>query len=323
MMFVSVEPVPEEFGSEVAEFLGHTPDELFEWPDCALCRSSERDTVVVEEFAKAPLQIVRCADCGFCYSWPRPTHLFASIFHTPQKRNAMVDAGILPEGRRMHGDAIFDYEKQKSMDPQYRQGLREIAEYVPVGTVLDVGCAGGRFVELAAEAGYDAFGIDMQQAPVREGREQRGLNLRTCPPNEIPAELPALNVVTLWNVLEHVSQPIKLLSAIEQALDSGGIVLVDVPNFAFRLLQWRLKGITRPDHQRFMPQEHINHFTQATLSRVLEAAGLRPVAFSVAHSDGSTSTPTRIRRGIMRATFRLSGGRLNWQHPLSCIAQKR
>jgi hypothetical protein len=71
-----------------------------------------------------------------------------------------------------------------------------------------------------------------------------------------------------------------------------------------------------------MPQEHINHFTQGTLSRVLEAAGLRPVACSVAHSDGSISTPAMIGRGTMRAPFRLSGGRLNWQHPLSCIVQK-
>ena len=320
---MTVEPLPEDFGHAVARFLERPVGELFEWPVCALCGSDGRDTVVIEEFARTPLQIVRCTECGFCYSWPRPTAWFAGIIHDPHSRNSMVDAGILPEARRMWGDAIFDYDKQTQMDQTYRQGLREIARRAPRGTLLDVGCAGGRFVELALEAGYEAIGVDVQSAPLTRGREELGLDLRLCAPNELPADLPPITVVTLWNVLEHVSEPVELLTAIRRVVTDGGVLLLDVPNFAFRLVQWRLRGISRPACQRFMPQDHINHFTASTLRRMLGTAGFSVAHFSLAHADGATGARASFRRGAMRTIHAVSAGRVNWHHPLSCLACKQ
>ena len=83
---------PADFSRDLGRALGHDVAELWEWPGCALCGAAERVTVVREDFARCPLEIVRCAACGFCYSRPRPTALLSDLIRRPATRNALVDA---------------------------------------------------------------------------------------------------------------------------------------------------------------------------------------------------------------------------------------
>lgn len=311
---------PADFSGDLARFLGHDVANLWEWPECALCGATERVTVVREGFARCPLEIVRCA-CGFCYSRPRPTALLADLIRRPATRNALVDAGLLPEARRVHTAALFDYRKQLHHDANYRAGLYALQRLKSGGVLLDVGCAGGRFVQLAREAGYEAVGVDLEEEPVRWGRRELGLDLRLMEPGRLPDDLPPLDIVTLWNVLEHVPDPLELLRAIRAAMVPDGLLLIDVPNFAFRLAAARITGVYEPPEQRFFPYDHLSHFTATTLARALREAGFRPLRFDAMHTDGARGQLPRLRRAIMRAVFHLSGGLVNWHHPLSCLAR--
>lgn len=274
-----------------------------------------------EQFARCPLEIVRCAQCGFCYSRPRPTPLLSDLIRQPATRNGLVDAGLLPEARRVHTAALFDYEKQRHHDANYRAALHTLAALRPTGVLVDVGCAGGRFVELAREQGYEAIGVDIQEEPVLWGRAELGLDLRLTEPGTLPDDLPPADIVSLWNVLEHVAQPLDLLRTVHAAMAPGALLVVNVPNFAFRLAVSRLTGVYEPAGQRFFPYDHLNHFTHTTLARALRQAGFTPLRFDPRHTDGAVRLGPQLRRAAMRAVFYVTLGVVNWHHPISCLAR--
>ncbi|HEY6526900.1 MAG TPA: class I SAM-dependent methyltransferase [Solirubrobacteraceae bacterium] len=148
--------------------------------------------------------------------------------------------------------------------------LRRIA--VPPARVLDAGAGQGRFVAAARAAGYDAFGIE----PAQRGLQRAAaLSVPVLPVTIEAAEIPAgsLDAVTLWHVLEHVTDPGVALERIAGWLVPGGGLLVGVPNLAS--LQAQVGG--ERWYHLDVPR-HRTHFTPAGLTRLLERSGLAPVA---------------------------------------------
>ena len=85
---------------------------------------------------------------------------------------------------------------------------------------------------------------------MRWGREELDLDLRRAAPDSLPDDLPPVDIVSLWNVLEHVADPPALLRAIRAAMAPEGLLLVDVPNFAFRLAAERAERFPGPASYR-------------------------------------------------------------------------
>jgi SAM-dependent methyltransferase len=136
------------------------------------------------------------------------------------------------------------------------------------GRVLDVGCGFGHFVRWAGEHGWDAWGVDFDPW----ARE------RTVAPGRVHADVAEFgepfDVVTLWDVLEHVADPIAFAASVRGCLRPGGRVLAGSPNFDALKLRW---PFLRRDPDRFRelvrPEEHVVQFTEAGLSLALERAG--------------------------------------------------
>jgi len=305
----------------LADHLDLPADALFVRPACQLCSGADHRPVVSEDFAGCRLQAVRCAACGFCYTTPRPSLLLSQTLRRPEVRNSLVDAGILESERRTGAATIFDYDKQLDYDANYRRGLRVLQRRRPAGRLLDVGCAGGRFVELAGEGGYEACGCDIVPEALTPGLA-RGLDLRLAPPNGLPDGLPPLQVATLWNVLEHVERPQELLRAVAQALEPGGLVLVEVPSMALRLALATLGGPKHSAQHRYILYEHIYHYTPRSLARLLQQSGLRLTRFITTHTDGSHGWRSRLRAAVLRAAHHATRGAVNWHYPLACLAER-
>ena len=136
------------------------------------------------------------------------------------------------------------------------------------GRLLDVGCGFGHFVRWATDHGWDAWGADFDPW----ARE------RTVVPGRVRADVSEFDdpfdVVTLWDVLEHVCNPIDFAAGLRGRLVSGGRLLVGSPNFDALKLRWPL---LRRDPARFhdlvRPEEHVVQFTEAGLMMALERAG--------------------------------------------------
>lgn len=152
---------------------------------------------------------------------------------------------------------------------QARKILELVRELQPGGRLLDIGAGSGFLVEQAIRMGYQAKGIE-PSGWLQKMAAQRDLpvHLGTFPH---PAVCGQWDVVTLIDVVEHVSDPVALLRHIAGGLSQDGIAIVvtpDVNSIAARVLGWKWW------HYRVA---HIGYFHKRTLFLALDKAGLQPI----------------------------------------------
>ena len=137
--------------------------------------------------------------------------------------------------------------------------------------LLDYGCGSGGFAAAMAARGFDAVGLE----PFSLGAAAEGPNLRLLrgPLEEYADILGHFDVITLWHVLEHLDDPVGVLSRLGLLLAEGGAMVVSVPN----LSSWQ-RRLFGPGWFHLDPPRHLAHYDRGSLARVLRAAGLEVVA---------------------------------------------
>jgi SAM-dependent methyltransferase len=158
---------------------------------------------------------------------------------------------------------------RKERGLQARKILEGVRKFRVGGRLLDIGAGSGILVEQALELGYRAQGIEPSKW-LQKTAADRGLpvSLGTFPHPEVCGPF---DVVTLIDVIEHVSNPVELLCNIRQALKQDGLAVIvtpDVSSIAARILSWKWW------HFRIA---HIGYFNKRTLLFALGRAGLKPV----------------------------------------------
>ena len=212
-----------------------------------------------------PVALVRCQNCGLIYLSPRPT---------PQEIGAYYPADYGPfrpaiEDERM---ALMRYMRRRKL--AQRRHLIEQFSGRKTGRVLDVGCATGLFLHEMSLAGWETAGVELTPTAAEYARKRFGLNVFTGTLSELPAAPGAFDVVTFWDVLEHTFSPSSELARAATLLSPGGLIAINVPNW--HSPDRRLFG---PHWIGLDPPRHLYVFTRASLTTLLERAGLRPVGW--------------------------------------------
>jgi 2-polyprenyl-3-methyl-5-hydroxy-6-metoxy-1,4-benzoquinol methylase len=200
-----------------------------------------------------PLQdrLVRCKRCRLVYVSPRPAH--QEIEHAYE---AVDNSLYLAQGQ----DRLATF----------RSALRWIeAQGVKKGSVLDVGCAGGFFVKAAQDAGWKATGIELSRHLCEFGSRQLGIQIipGTLERTTLPEN--SFDLITFWDVLEHVSDPRDTLERAYRLLKPGGHLLVNYPNY--NSIWAKLFG----RRWWFLIDVHIYYFTPRTLNQLLRKTGFK------------------------------------------------
>jgi len=213
-------------------------------------RASElswRDFLITDMRYGVTGELVRCKGCGFLFC--------------PE----LADVDRFYEGLEDPGYEETRGERLKQM----RRVLDRAQKYLAGSRVLDVGAGAGIMVEAANERGLDAVGIEPSAWLAAVARE-RGLPvIHGFFPNRSVSG--SYDLVTLVDVLEHVSHPVQMLRDIRAQLGPSGIVVVntpDVSSVAARLLGskwWHFRTA------------HIGYFDRRTLEMACLRAGLRIV----------------------------------------------
>ena len=198
--------------------------------------------------------LLRCDDCDLVFTAQEP-----SVDYTQSYFACDHEAGydFSSEFARDLDSARFEPE----LDRLERMGL--------MGSVLDVGCATGSFLELAAARGWEIAGVEASAF----ASEQASARLGVCIRNSLAEIAPGrrFDVVTLHHVLEHVMDPIGFLRE-EVTPRVGRLLLLEVPNF--ESLAARASGRS---WRHLRPDQHVHHFSRATLARSVEQAGMEPI----------------------------------------------
>ena len=202
-------------------------------------------------------QLVRCRECELVYVNPR------------------IDEGLLVESYASAVDPAFieqNRERIHTFSRLLRKTLPRVGYRPPPGArLLDVGCAGGAFLVAARDYGFAVTGVEPSHWLAESGRTQYGLDIRQgiLRPGLFPAE--SFDVVTLWDVIEHVTQPAEVLGTIHRLLKPEGLLLVNYPDFGSWMA--RLLGQRWP----FLLSVHLLYYTRTTIVRQLQKAGFTPV----------------------------------------------
>ncbi len=239
---------------------------------CSLCGSTE-----AREFATVPdllldkpeiiTRLVQCDRCGLVYQSPRPT-LDEIGAHYPPDYEPYADV------HRTAGWLL-----RRAYDHGAHKRRRFVSKAMPKGgRLLDIGCATGTFLVSMRELSIwrvEGVGLDAQVAQL--ARERHHLPVFTGTLEEAAYPDNNFAAVTLWDVLEHLHDPVGTLIEIERILQPGGVVIIRVPNLgswdaAFFGNYWA--GLDAP--------RHLAVYTRATLARSLLSGGLLPESFSTA-----------------------------------------
>jgi SAM-dependent methyltransferase len=142
------------------------------------------------------------------------------------------------------------------------------------GRLLDIGSGFGHVVAWALENGWDAWGVE----PDPWGRS------RSVAPDRVVATADELtgtfDVVTMWDVLEHVGAPLEFLGNQLHLVRPGGRIVVCSPDFTAMKLRWAFARY-RPGRftSLIRPEEHVTQFTRRGIALALERAGYVNVEF--------------------------------------------
>ena len=238
---------------ELVRVHGRVPDDLLIPRACPTCGAATAEL----ELEKDHMRIVRCGVCDLVYVNPTfdEAH-YMSVYASAEYQDIVRDLGIKSHEYRV---ARFGVERVGLMK-------RHLPEAHP--RYLDVGCSTGFVVEAARDAGWEAVGLDLNPSATEFGRG-RGLDVRTVALEDAGFTAGAFDAVSLFDVLEHLLDPIRTLRACARLLRPGGIVFLYVPNYdsASRLLMGR-------DAHFIWPTHHLNYYTPVTISDLLQREGL-------------------------------------------------
>ncbi len=244
---------------------------LIESVSCPICKKSE--TKVLQE-AKYPPdasekdflntycsssdqklmdRLVECKSCSLVYLNPR------------------VDSKIIMESYSKAEDTKF-IEQNPERIATFKRNFAKIVSEFPAKTsnkykVLDIGCAGGAFPEAVNQLGYDVVGIEPSSWLCQRGKEMYGLDLRPGILKDQSFDKGSFDYITLWDVIEHLTDPGKELKEIHRVLSDDGYFLVNFPDHASLARQ-----ILRSKWPFYL-SVHLYYFTPETMKTFLKQHG--------------------------------------------------
>jgi 2-polyprenyl-3-methyl-5-hydroxy-6-metoxy-1,4-benzoquinol methylase len=176
---------------------------------------------------------------------------------------------------------------------------------LPPSKVLDVGCSDGRFGALVRTLGHDVTGVDVLRHDGVDGRLDRFVQADL--EQGLPSTIGTFQVVVAADVLEHVTDPQRLLLAIKDHLDPAGAVLVSVPNFGHWYPRFKVaSGRFDYDERGPLDRGHVRFFTRRSFDRLVAQSGLHVAERTAVGSPVEVVDRTTARR-IARAAHALSG----------------
>ncbi len=223
--------------------------------NCPMCESKGHSFL----FTKDNLDIVKCKRCDCVYVNP--------IFNE-EKYIKIYRSKDYQEIVKKLGEESHNYRKER-FGKERVDNIEKFHDSKLPKTMLDIGCSTGFVLEEAKDRRWKATGIELNPSAANFGKE-RSLDIINKPLEEINFEH-KFSAICLYDVLEHLSNPKKILNIVFNLLEKGGNVFIYVPNY-----NSASKDLLGVEHSHFIwPTHHLTYFTPETLKYFIEQNGLK------------------------------------------------
>ena len=181
------------------------------------------------------------------------------------------------------GKYYEDFEGSET-ERGFQESLKILEGSGTRGSLLDIGCGRGKFLEMAQKRGWEIAGIEPGAEHALYAKEKLKISMIINASLE-EAQFPfgQFDVITLWDVIEHVENPKEVLKKLNAWLKPGGLILLATPNHK-SLLNFLAKtayalsgGMVKKPLTYFFVPEHILYFTPLSLRRLIKECGFVPV----------------------------------------------
>lgn len=217
---------------------------------CNICSSPDRELYC----RKDSINVFRCCQCGLIY------------------------AGEIQSSKNIEKHYSKEYfEIYLKTEPihlknRFEKRIKEIKKIKFPGMLLDVGCGVGSFLRLARDEGYETSGVELSRYAAEHAWNNFGLRVFNSELNDAGFAPKTFDIITLWHVLEHVTDPKKFLIEVNRLLKKNGLLVVEVPNIGsiaarISLMNWELMA----------PKEHLFYFNPHTINRLLKETGFSTI----------------------------------------------
>ncbi|MFO0321043.1 MAG: class I SAM-dependent methyltransferase [Bacteroidota bacterium] len=243
----------------------HNSINMVEVESCVICGSNSfnlflscKDHMVSGE----DFQILSCNKCEFKFTSPRPKDSFLGAYYKSESYVSHTNSKKGVVNKLYHVVRNFTILAKINL----------LSKYVSRGTVLDYGCGTGLFLSSIKNYGWDTYGVEPDfdarriateaVANVFSSRDE----LRSAFINQ------TFDAITLWHVLEHLTDLTKSLSFFKASLKPDGVLIIALPNYKSYDANYYKKFWAAYDLPR-----HLYHFDLKTISALLNNFGFKLV----------------------------------------------
>lgn len=190
-----------------------------EYVRCDLCGADHSLPLLErkDRFSGKTFCYVRCHSCGLIYLNPRPDSEEILSYY-PAGYEAYLPIQTL--------SVVERWQKKRAL----RMLSRFVSQYQSSGRLLDVGCGTGDFLKEMQNLGWEVQGVEPDSQSVATARKIYGLDVFAGPLSTFQAPEEVFDVVTMWDVLEHLPSPKSALQQIYRWLRNNGYLIFSIPN---------------------------------------------------------------------------------------------
>ncbi|MES2760978.1 MAG: class I SAM-dependent methyltransferase [Bacteroidota bacterium] len=232
---------------------------------CLVCGSNQfepflqcKDYTVSQE----TFSIVSCRTCGFKFTNPRPENSVLGNYYKAESYVSHTNSKKGIVNKLYH--IVRNYTLGKKIDL--------ISSYVSRGTILDYGCGTGMFLAACKSAGWETFGMEPDDS-ARQIASQQNLNLfadKSMIQTHVAEK--QFDAITLWHVLEHVTDMQETLFFFKRKLKQNGVLIIAVPNHV------SYDAVNYKEHwAAYDVPRHLHHFELKSMNSLLENADFKLV----------------------------------------------
>ena len=217
---------------------------------CRFCHDQDIKTFLPGEKFK----LLKCQRCGIISTSPFPSEKDLMTFNENrygQKSNWQEYLSRLP---------LFLKRAKKI--------IVEIQKFKKRGKFLDIGCGFGLLLKAAKEQGFDVLGIEKEIERAKIAKEKFNLQVLAKEFNQIQLSKSSFDVISCFDVLEHIPEPKKFLKTVGKLLKKNGLLVIQSPNI--ESVMARTTGV---QWNWLLLPNHLWHFTPKTLSTLLTNNG--------------------------------------------------